>query len=224
MAWHGNCFKSIQKINGKILTPNDVKNKKEILMKRKIFTLIAAVALGAALAGSASATTLTFDNPVTPGIALGGSMTWNNTGGGHLYNEQFYDNDFIYFAAPTTVNSFQMNEMPWQGYTSYNFTANISMEAYDSLSNLLWSSTVDLLPYSAWTNWLTVNVNTANVSMLKFIAPGTTPDDTNGFWPSIDNMVINQSAPTPTPEPSTLILLGAGIAGLGIMRRYRKAR
>lgn len=192
-------------------------------MKRKIFTFIAALTLGVAIAGSASATTLTFDNPVTPGITLAGSMTWNGIGGGHLYNEQYFDNDFIYFTSPTTVNSFQMNEMPWLGYVSFNTTANVSMEAYDSLNNLLWSTTVDLLPYSAWTNWLTVNVNTPNVSMLKFFATGV-PDTNNGFWPSIDNMVINQNTPTPTPEPSTLILLGAGMAGLGIMRRYRKAK
>lgn len=192
-------------------------------MKRKIFTFIAALTLGAAIAGNASATTLTFDNPVTPGITLGGSMTWNGIGGGHLYDEQFFDDDFIFFASPTTVNSFQMNMQPWEGYIHNPPTANVSMEAYDSLSNLLWSATVDLLPYSAWTNWLTVNVNTANVSTLKFLAPGV-PDPSNGFWPSIDNMVINQNTPTPTPEPSTLILLGAGMAGLGIMRRYRKAK
>lgn len=203
-----------------------VKNKKERDMKKKIFTFIAALTLGAAMAGSASATTLTFDTSVTPGITLGGNMTWNGTGGGHLYNENFNTDDFIYFAAPTFVSSFQMNELPWEGYVTWNTnqtTANISIEAYDSLSNLLWNTTVDLLSYNTWTNWLTVNVNTANVSSLRFIAPELDLNlPLNGFWPSVDNMVVNGSVPT--PEPSTLILLGAGMAGLGIMRRYRKAK
>lgn len=193
-------------------------------MKRRIFSIIAVVALGATLAGSASATTLTFDNPVTPGITLSGQMYWNGTGGGHLYNEGFFGDDYIVFNSTATVNSFQMNMQPWEGYIHNPATANISMEGYDILDNLLWSATVNLLPYSAWTDWLTVNVNTANIYKLRFIAPGNTPDSTNGFWPSVDNMVINGNAPTPTPEPSTLILLGAGIAGLGIMRRYRKAK
>lgn len=194
-------------------------------MKKKVFTFIAALTLGAAIAGNASATTLTFDTSVTPGITLGGGMLWDGTGGGHLYNEYFNTDDFIYFAAPTFVNSFQMNELPWEGYVTWNTgqtTANMSIEAYDSLSNLLWSTTVDLLPYNTWTNWLTVNVNTANVSSLRFIAPDPNFLYTNGFWPSVDNMVVNGSVPT--PEPSTLILLGAGMAGLGIMRRYRKAK
>ncbi len=192
-------------------------------MKRRIFTFIAALTLGAAIAGNASATTLTFDTPSTPGITLGGNMMWNGIGGGHLYNEQFFDDDYIFFSTPTLVNSFEMNRMPWENYGGFSLTANVSMAAFDAVNNLLWSTTVDLLPYTAWTDWLTVNVNTANVSMLKFFATGV-PDTSNGFWPSIDNMVINQNAPTPAPEPSTLILLGAGMAGLGIMRRYRKAK
>lgn len=39
----------------------------------------------------------------------------------------------------------------------------------------------------------------------------------------IDNIAFNPSVPTGTPEPITLSLFGAGLAGLGFARRRRKA-
>lgn len=38
-----------------------------------------------------------------------------------------------------------------------------------------------------------------------------------------DNVAFGERVPVPTPEPVTLTLFGAGLAGLGLMRRRRKA-
>lgn len=139
-----------------------------------------------------SAETLTFDSSAA-GVTLGGSMTWNGTGGGHLYCEQYGNDDWISFASPTYVQSFQMNYMPWQNYGGGS-GSNITIAAFNSSGTQVWSSTENLSAYTAWSSWKTVTVNTANITQLMFYATG-------GFWPSVDNLVIN-SAPTPQPTLS----------------------
>ena len=134
-------------------------------------------------------TLLEFEDQNELGITLGGSMYWNGTGGGHLYCESWDNDDYIYFYEPTHVTSFQMTMCPYASWCSgEGFHQDIY--AYDADGNTVWSTTVDLSDYADWSNWLTVNVETANISTLHFIAPGNDPWY-NGFWPSIDNMVIN---------------------------------
>lgn len=185
-------------------------------MKRKLQILFALLAFSGA-AANLEAATLTFDTNVTPGVSMGGNMLWDGTGGGHLFNQNFFDTDYIYFSSPTFVNSFEMNALPWAGYSWWQPTANITMSAYDASNIQVWTTAVDLLGYTNWSNWLTVNVNAANVTTLEFIAPGLTGGNSNGFWPSIDNMIINQSVPT--PEPSTFLLLGSSLLGAAVYRK-----
>jgi hypothetical protein len=45
---------------------------------------------------------------------------------------------------------------------------------------------------------------------------------TAGFDFSIDNMGFDEAPPTPTPEPGSLALLGAGLAALGVRHRRHK--
>ena len=83
-----------------------------------------------------------------------------------------------------------MNGLP---FASYNSSAGYQdIYAYDADGNIVWFATVDLNEYIDWGNWLVVTVETANVSTLHFTAPGG-PPWYNGFWPSIDNMFINEN-------------------------------
>ena len=188
-------------------------------MKKLIFITLLACVFLAGISADASATLLTFDTSYTPGISLSGNMRWHGTGGGHLYMEQYNDDDFIYFDTAMYVNSFEMNAMPWLNYGGGN-VGLVSMEAFDIDDNSLWNQTLDLSSYSAWDNWVTVDINAADVKTLAFYSPKNTHQ--NGFWPSIDNMIIDEAYvddQTTIPEPATLTLLASGLLVAFIRKR-----
>lgn len=169
------------------------------------------------------ATQLTFDDPTNLGVNLGGSMQWNSTGGGHLFCERWTDNDYIIFLSNSTyVNNFEMNGLPWENYGG-GVIDLIDIAAFNSSNQEMWGTTVDLSGYTDWSNWLNVSVETGNISTMTFYATGSWPSH-YGFWPSIDNMVINENAPV--PEPSTILLFVFGFLGLlsvsGIKKRVWK--
>jgi len=190
-------------------------------MKKKLLVGLVTGLFLAGMVGVASAVTLTFDTANTAGISLGGQMTWNSTGGGHLFNEQWNLDDYINFDSATYVNDFQMNAMPWEDYVGGDI-GFIDIEAIDNGNNVIWDTTVDLRNYTNWSDWYTVSVETANVAQLRFVAPGAAPHY-NGFWPSVDNLRINESS-APVPEPATMLLFGTGLAGLVGMRRKKSRK
>ena len=171
---------------------------------------------------TANASTIDFNSGVPAEISLGGSMTFNSTGGGHLYMEQYFNDDFIYFAAPTKVNSFQMNAHPWQGY-GYPSSGSgwlVDLEAFNASNQSIWSQTVDLSGYLTWDNWLTVNLDVENVSRLAFYSPYNRHGQ--GFWPAIDNLRINEASSNDVPEPAGLALFSLALAGLAAARRKKQ--
>jgi hypothetical protein len=192
-------------------------------MKNTLKNIIAASI--AAVALNANAGVLTFDTASTPGVSLGGDMTWNGNGGGHLYMERWNTTDTINFSSNTFVNDFQMNYQPWKGYGRTPVAGDwlVNIAAYASDSSLLWSSFVDLTSTANdWNKWITVTVNTANVARLSF-APTGQAGVRNGYWPSIDNLRINELA-APVPEPETYAMLLAGLGLMGCIARRRKQK
>jgi hypothetical protein len=162
----------------------------------------------------ASAALLDFNDSANLGVTLGGSMTWDSRGGGHLYGDVTLDNDFIFLLGDSYVNSFEMNGMAWEGFDRGN-VGTINIAGFNAANDEIWSTTVDLSSYIAWDNWLTVSVETANIAKLTFFATGN-----DGFWPSIDNMVINE-----VPAPAAIWLFGSGLVGLiGMRRPYRNRK
>ena len=166
-----------------------------------------------------SAETLDFNDFNNLGLKIGnevdGSMFWSGGDGeGHLYADDRLDDDSVlFYSTETYVNSFQMNAMAWEGFNRGN-AGSIDIAGYNSSNQSVWSETVDLTAYTNWNNWLTVSVEEAGIAKLIFSATGN-----DGFWPSIDNMVINE-----VPLPASIWLLGTGLMGLfGLLRLPRRS-
>ena len=210
-------------------------------MKRFLALLALVLVLMAGTAGMASAATIGFDSTppgydptkppnfsYPPGISGTTVLYWDGTGsyGGHLMQGDCTLDSTISFTGPTYVNNFQMNghaytpvlpeDLLWYIYGPMTITA---LNA-DGLA--VWTQTVsfdaahrDMANPAAW---LTVNVNTAGVSSIIFYA--VNPECLEAgpfFWPSIDNLVINEAAAVPIP--ASVWLLGSGLLALVGLRR-----
>jgi len=201
---------------------------------QKPHNLLCLLILGV-LSNAASAALLDFNNgPNNLGVTLGGHlMKWYDDTGpgpdatpeGHLYADFSNDVDYIFFSAPTYVNSFKMNAMAWEGSGNGNI-GRIDIAGLNAAGEEVWSRkwidestdySVDLTNYTDWDNWLTVDVDTAGITQLTFFAPGLQPH-LNAFWPSIDDMVINE-----VPLPASIWLFASGLMGLFSLRRPRRS-
>ena len=128
-----------------------------------------------------------------------------DTSSGHLANGWHTEDSYIYFDTATTVNSFQLNGTPWENHSVENVNAPLlPISVFDSSDNLLWYDEIDLHGYFSWDTWLTVNLDVTNARYIKIHGtPWFTSDIglPTGLWPSLDNLVINE-----TPEPGVLAL------------------
>ena len=102
------------------------------------------VSLTLSISGFANAKLITFDSNITPGITLGGGMTWNNTGGGHLYDEYYDRASSIFFSTDTFVASFDLNNKPWEGYQQSTNISDYQIFAFDANDVQIWDIQVDI--------------------------------------------------------------------------------
>ena len=124
-------------------------------------------------------------------ITLGGGMTYRpdyaGYGGdlGYMYNEGFNDDDYIIFGTPVVVDSFYMTVKPRSTYATSSISTpyEITVNAYDTGDNVIWTELVDLSGTEDW-SWVEVDVDTENIVKLEFIAPE------HSIWPSVDKMTL----------------------------------
>jgi hypothetical protein len=204
---------------------------KEVAMKRFLALLALVLALMAGTAGMASALTLGFDSPPStppyPEIAAITNLNWDSIGfyEGHLWCTNPTMDNTISFTNSTYVNNFQMTgvqtELLWEQDCKFG---PMNIAAFNATDVQLWTTTVEFDENHRMVAdpdaWLTVTVNTADVSKIIFYASNN-PYDPDGyfFYPSIDNLVINEAAGVPIS--ASVWLLASGLLALvGLRRKF----
>lgn len=109
-----------------------------------------------------------------------------------------------------TITSLSLDVAGW---------APMLLQVYDMSNTLIYNAPV-ALTYGAHTDpgiYSHYSISSSNgISSFAFLSTGIYAVE---GYTSIDNVVVNTS---PVPEPSTLLLLGSGLGGFAMLRRFRK--
>jgi hypothetical protein len=121
----------------------------------------------------------------------------------------------VTITSPTPIT---FNGADFTGWAESNAQAGfsattITISMYDSLDNLLNSTGRVALSFNSY-NFVSAG-DTPNVSKIVLESTG------GANWWLMDNFTYNAGAST--PEPGSLLLLGGGFLGLGLIRRHRRA-
>ena len=197
-----------------------------------MLNLFGKLVLTGALAGvsvQATAVTFDFENENDLGVDLGGGLVWDGDGGGHLYADNVFNDDFIIFlVSDVYLNDFIMNGSRNKTESIEGFPGQaqgprlVTIEAWaEDGSQPLKSVTVDLQDNVDWNSWETVSFEIGGVAELRFKAVSVDFINPIFFFPSIDNLRINEQGGD-APLGSSAVALFSLIGLMGLVKRFRK--
>jgi hypothetical protein len=194
----------------------------------------------------AVALTITFDDLTDTSLGFGGTaiangyqgLNWTNWS---VLNTALFATNFLSGlpsgALPGTVSPPNVAYNPTGGEAIFSSSTPFTFNSADltalwndnlqvTVTGLLDGVTKDTITLSPSATAATLETfNWANINEVDLLASGGTQHvgySGAGTQVVLDNLTITTSQ-VATPEPSTLAILGAGLAGLGVLRRRRKA-
>jgi hypothetical protein len=140
-------------------------------------------------------------NGAQPGTVSQTNVAYNPTGGEAIFSA----------ASPFTLNSFYLTAV-WQDDLPVTVTGLLGgiVEDTETVTPLATGPTLETF------NWADIS----EVEILPGIGTNHSGYSGSGTQVSIDNLTLTPTITT--PEPSTLAILGAGLAGLSVVRRRRR--